>query len=86
MHMVQVQAYMLESLFLKLPAGAQACLTVPCVLEDVMPAFCQGVCYACQLLRPFIATYVLAGILSATHLMVSMAASLILLAAASKAS
>lgn len=39
---VQVQAYMLEFLFLKLPPDAQTCLTVPCVLQDVLPAFCRG--------------------------------------------
>ena len=33
---------MLESLFLKLPADAQAYLSVPCVLEDIMPGFCRG--------------------------------------------
>lgn len=50
---VQVQAYMLEFLFLKLPADAQACLSVPCVLQDVMPAFCRGAFHpiACAVIK-----------------------------------
>lgn len=45
---LQVQAYMLEFLFLKMTAGAWSCITVQCLLNDVMPAFCRGARFSPQ--------------------------------------
>lgn len=48
----QVQAYMLESLCLKLPGAASACITVPCLLDAVVPAFCRGASLSCLMHSP----------------------------------
>lgn len=43
-HVVQVQMFALESLFSQSnPAYKHAFLPMPCILESVMPAFCQGI-------------------------------------------